>query len=172
MLESDKRKAEDYMIKNNLRIISKPNAYLQTMTKTLVKFQKNWYKTVEVETTRCPLSIHFVIDNAWKMAKFNLWKKWQKIIWGLYPNHLHYFQTMTKTPVKFQKNRHKTVGGVAPTRCPLSIHFVIDNAKQMAKFNLWKKWHKIIWGLYPNHMHIFKPWPKHQWSFQRICIKL
>ena len=64
MLESDKRKAEDYMIKNNLRIISKPNAYLQTMTKTLVKFQKNWYKTVEVETTRCPLSIHFVIDNA------------------------------------------------------------------------------------------------------------
>ena len=33
-----------------------------------------------------------------------------------------YLQTMTKTPVKFQKNQYKTVGGVAPTRYPLSIH--------------------------------------------------
>ena len=32
--------------KNNLRIISKPHAYFQTMTKTPVKFRKNWYKTV------------------------------------------------------------------------------------------------------------------------------
>ena len=39
-----------------------------------------------------------------------------------------YLQTMTKTPVKFQKNRYKTVGGIAPTRYPLSIHIVIDNA--------------------------------------------
>ena len=31
---------------------------------------------------------------------------------------------MTKTSVKFQRNRHKTVGGVTHTRCPLSIHFV------------------------------------------------
>ena len=30
-------------------------------------------------------------------------------------------QTMTKTPLKFPKNRYKTVGGVAPTRYPLSI---------------------------------------------------
>ena len=34
------------MTKNNLRIISKPHAYLQTMTKTSVKFQKNRHKTV------------------------------------------------------------------------------------------------------------------------------
>ena len=34
------------MIKNNLRIISKPHAYLQTMTKTSVKFQMNRHKTV------------------------------------------------------------------------------------------------------------------------------
>ena len=39
-----------------------------------------------------------------------------------------YLKTMTKTPVEFQKNRYKTVGGVAPTRYPLSIHFVIYNA--------------------------------------------
>ena len=32
-------------------------------------------------------------------------------------------QTMAKTPVKFQRNQHKTVGGVAHTRYPLSIHF-------------------------------------------------
>ena len=32
--------------KNNLRIISKPHAYFKTMTKTPVKFRKNWYKTV------------------------------------------------------------------------------------------------------------------------------
>ena len=31
---------------NNLRIISKPHAYLQTITKTPVKFQKNRYRTV------------------------------------------------------------------------------------------------------------------------------
>ena len=41
--------------------------------------------------------------------------------------------------MKFGKNRYKTVGGVAPTRYPLSIHFVIDNARKMAKFNLQKK---------------------------------
>ena len=30
---------------------------------------------------------------------------------------------MNKTPVKFQMNRDKTVGGVAHTVYPLSIHF-------------------------------------------------
>ena len=62
--------------KNNLRIISKPHAYLQTMSKTPVKFQKNQYKTVEGDAhTRYPLSIHFDSKNARKMAKFNLRKK-------------------------------------------------------------------------------------------------
>ena len=32
---------------------------------------------------------------------------------------------MTKTPVKFQRNRHKTIGGVAHTRYSLSIYFDI-----------------------------------------------
>ena len=53
------------VIKNNLRIISKPHAYLQTMYNTPVKFQKNQYKTVGgVAHTRCPLSIHFDSKNA------------------------------------------------------------------------------------------------------------
>ena len=34
-------------------------------------------------------------------------------------------QTMTKTHVKFQKIRHKTAGGAAHTRYPLSIHFKV-----------------------------------------------
>ena len=49
------------------------------------------------------------------------------------------FQTMTKTPVKFQKNQHKTVGGVAHTRYPLSIYFNGKNARKMTEFNLQKK---------------------------------
>ena len=55
-----------------------------------------------------------------------------------------YLQTITKTPVQFRKNRYKTVGGVAPTRYPLPIHFVIYNARNMTKFNLQKKKQKII----------------------------
>ena len=62
--------------KNNLRIISKPHAYFQTMYKTPVKFQKNQFKTVGGDAhTRYPLSIHFDSKNARKMAKFNLQKK-------------------------------------------------------------------------------------------------
>ena len=64
------------VIKNNLRIISKPHAYVQTMSKTPVKFQKNLKKTVGGDAhTRYPLSIHFDSNNARKMAKFNLRKK-------------------------------------------------------------------------------------------------
>ena len=53
------------VIKNNLRIMSKPHAYFQTMYKTHVKFQKNQYKNVGgVAHTRYPLSIHFDSKNA------------------------------------------------------------------------------------------------------------
>ena len=65
--------------KNNLRIISKPHAYLQTMTKTPVKFQKNRYKTVGgVALKMYPLSIHIVIDYAQKRVKANLQKSDKK----------------------------------------------------------------------------------------------
>ena len=47
---------------------------------------------------------------------------------------------MSKTPVKFQKNQYKTVGGDAHTRYSLSIRFDSKNARKMAKFNLRKKW--------------------------------
>ena len=106
------------------------------MTKTPVKFQKNRYKNVGVAPTRYPLSINIVIDKAQLMAKFNLQKKNDKNNLRIISNpHL---QTITKTPVKFQKNRHKIVRGVEPTRYPLSINIVIDKAWKMAKFNLQK----------------------------------
>ena len=64
------------VIKNNLRIISKPHAYVQTMFKTPVKFQKNRCETVGGDAhTRYPLSIFFDSKNARKMAKFNLHNK-------------------------------------------------------------------------------------------------
>ena len=127
------------------------------MTKTLVKFQKNQYKTVGgVAPTRYPLSIHIVKDNARIMAVFNFRKSDINNLMIIFKPHVYfqksdidnlmiifkphvYFQTMTKIPVKFQKNPYKTVGGVAPTMYPLSIHIVIDNAQKMAKLNLRKK---------------------------------
>ena len=51
--------------KNNLRIISKPHAYFQTMFKSMVKFQRNRHKTVGgVAHTRYPQSFHFDSKNA------------------------------------------------------------------------------------------------------------
>ena len=43
------------------------------------------------------------------------------------------------TQVKDQKNWHETVGGVAHTRYPLSIHFHCQNAPKVAKFKSRKK---------------------------------
>ena len=78
MLSSTYGKSE----KNNLRIISKPHAYLQTMFKSRVKFQRNRHKTVGgVAQTSYPLSIHFDSKTP-RMAKFKLRKKSQKIVSG------------------------------------------------------------------------------------------
>ena len=64
------------VIKNNLRFISKPHAYVQTMSKTPVKFQKNQYKTVGGDAhTRYQLSIQFDRKMPEKWLKFNLQKK-------------------------------------------------------------------------------------------------
>ena len=83
-----------------------------------------------------------------------------------------YLQTMAKTCAKFQKDRYKIVWEVALTRYPLSIHFHRIWGQAMTKFAEWKKWQKLILGLYPNHMHIFRPWRKHVQSFKKISIKL
>ena len=59
---------------------------------------------------------------------------------------------MIKIPVKFQKDRYKTVGGVALTRFPLQTW---NHAK---KSKLKKAEKKIITkGFWKKHMHIFRP---------------
>ena len=83
-----------------------------------------------------------------------------------------YLQTMEKTCAKFQKDLYKIVWGVALTWYPLTIHFHRIWGQKMTKFTKWKKWQKLIQGLYPNHMHIFRPWRKHVQSFKKIVIKL
>ena len=113
--------------KQHFRILSKAYPYLQAMTKTPVKFRKNWYKVVGWVS---PFNLSWKMPEKWlsstceKVTKNNL-----RIISNTHSN----LQTMTKPLVKFQKNRYKTVGEVAPTGYPLSIHFVIDIARKMAK---------------------------------------
>ena len=75
------------------------------------------------------MSIHFIIDNAGKWlssTREKVTKNTSNL--RIMPKTHAFLQTMTKTPVKFRKNQYNTVGRVAPTRYPLSIHFVIDNA--------------------------------------------
>ena len=99
------------------------------MTQSPVKFPKNRHKTVGgVANTRYSLSIDFDSE---------MMKKWlsSQFVEKVTKNNLRtiskphaYLQTMKKTSVKFQKNQHKAVGGVAHTRYPLSIHFDCKNA--------------------------------------------
>ena len=64
------------MIKNNFRILKKPHAYLPTILKAPVKFQKYWPKTVGgVEGTRYLLPIHFCSIRVKKMPKLKMRKK-------------------------------------------------------------------------------------------------
>ena len=119
------------MSKINLRIISKSHAYLQSMIKTSVKFQKNLNITVGgVACTRYPLSIHFHCQNARKNDYVQIAKKVLKINLRIISKSHSYLQSMVKTSVKFQKNLNITVGGVACTRYPLSIHFHCQNVRK------------------------------------------
>ena len=80
--------------------------------------------------TRYLLSIHFDINNAWRFTKLDMQKsdKNNLRITYAFSNHMY-----IKTLIKFQKNRHKTVGGsrVAHTRYPLSTHFDIIKQKRL-----------------------------------------
>ena len=100
--------------------------HLHSMLKTSTMFQNNSWKTVRgVAPTRYPLSIHFDSISCQKNeTKFTKEKKWEKIIKVLYQNHMYaHLHSMLKTSTMFQNNQWKTVGGVASTRYPLSIHF-------------------------------------------------
>ena len=57
------------------------------------------------------------------MTQFNFAENWTKINLKIISKPHAYLQPMTKTPMKFQKNQYKTVGGDAHTKYQLSIHF-------------------------------------------------
>ena len=64
------------MIKNNYRILKKPHAYLQTILKAPVKFQKDRLKTVVgVTGIRYLLLICFCSIRTQKMSKLKMQKK-------------------------------------------------------------------------------------------------
>ena len=97
------------VLKINLRIISKSNAYLQSMVKTSVKFQKNLNITVGgVACTRYPLFIHFHCQSE-KMTKLKVQKKVSKINLRIISKPHAHLQSMVKTSVKFQKNWKKNL---------------------------------------------------------------
>ena len=104
-------------VKNNLRIISKSHAYLQSMFKTSVVSKESEYNCRR-SCLHKVLTVHSLSLSKCqkKMTKFILQKKVSKINLRIISKSHAYFQSMFKTSVKFQKNRNKTVGGVAYTR--------------------------------------------------------
>ena len=70
-----KLKMQKTVIKNNFRILKKQYAYLQTILKAPVKFQKDWPETVGgVARTRNILPIHFCSIRARKKSKLKMKK--------------------------------------------------------------------------------------------------
>ena len=57
---------------------------------------------------------------------------------------------------------------MVPTVYTLSYNLRSENDKVHKVI----KGQKLIQGLYPNHMHISRPWQKHVQSFKNIGIKL
>ena len=105
------------MIKNNFRILKKQYAYLQTILKAPVKFEKDWPKTVGgVAGRRYILPIHFCSIRARKKSKLKMQKNVIKNNFRILKKQYAYLQTILKAPVKFEKDWPKTVGGVAGRR--------------------------------------------------------
>ena len=68
--KKSKLKMKKNVIKNNFRILKKQHAYLQTILKACVKFQKDWLKTVGgVASRRYILPIPFCSIRARKKSK-------------------------------------------------------------------------------------------------------
>ena len=137
---NSRAKNAEKVIKNTFRIIKTPHAYLQTILKAPVKFQKDWPKTVGgVEGTRYLLPIHFCSIRVKKMSVKNA-KKVIKNNFRILKKPHAYLQTIFKALVKFQKDWPKTVGGVEGTRYLLPIHFCSIRAQKMSKLKMQKKW--------------------------------
>ena len=119
------------MIKNNFRILKKKQyAYLQTILKACVKFQKDRPENVGVPHTRYILPIHFCSIRAQKKSKLKMKKNVIKNNFRILKKQYAYLQTILKAPVKFEKDWLKTVGGVAGRRYILPIHFCSIRARK------------------------------------------
>ena len=68
---------------------------------------KSWKKMCKVvygvALTRYPQSLHFHRIWGQKMTKFTKWRKWQNLIQGLYPNHMHISWPWRKHVQSFKK---------------------------------------------------------------------
>ena len=94
------------IIKNNFRILKKKYAYLQTILKAPVKFEKDCPKTVGgVAGRRYILPIHFCSIRARKKSKLKMKKNVIKNNFRILKKQYAYLhlQTILKAPVKFQK---------------------------------------------------------------------
>ena len=134
------------MIKNNFRILKKPHAYLQTILKAPVKFQKDRPKTVGgVKGTRYLLPIYFCSIRTVGGKKVSLYtsvKNAEKVIkkyFRILKKPHAYLQAILKAHVKFQKDRAKTVGGDKGTRYLLPIDFCNIRTQKMSKLKMRKK---------------------------------
>ena len=124
------------MIKNNFRILQKKQyAYLQTILKACVKFQKDQPENVGVVArTRYILPIHFCSIRARKKSVKNA-KNMIKNNFKILKKQYAYLQIILKALVKFEKDWPKTAGGVAGRRYILPIHFCSIRARKKSVKN-------------------------------------
>ena len=106
------------------------------------------------------------------MTKFTKWKKWQKLIQGLYPNHMHISRPWWKHVQSFKKIGIKLYEELRSQGTHCLYTFIESEVRKEQSSQSGKKWQKLMQGLHPNHMHIFRPWRKHVQSFKKIGIKL
>ena len=92
-----------------------------------------------VKGTRYLLPIHFCSTRNRKMTKLKNAEKVIKNYFRILKKPHAYLQAILKTPVKFQKNRPKTVGGVKGTRYLLPIHFCSIRTQKKSKLKMRKK---------------------------------
>ena len=91
--------------------MKKQYAYLQTILKAPVKFEKDWPKTVGgVAGRRYILPIHFCSIRSRKKSKLKMKKNVIKNNFRILKNQYAYLQTILEAPVKFEKDWPKTVG--------------------------------------------------------------
>ena len=92
------------MIKKNFRILKKQYAYLQTILKVPVKFEKDWKTVGGVAGRRYILPIHFCSIRARKKSKLKMKKNVIKNNFRILKKQYAYLQTILKAPVKFEKD--------------------------------------------------------------------